>query len=190
MPRGLSWRGSTSVPRVSNRSLFELLSVCRKLSLFSCSVLRKMVADETAAKEALQVAYSSVQKDHVDLEGATVAAFQELEGEGGSSGSSVASRLRSLGSQVAERVKSALHLGVQRTLGVMSTHYVMDLERVATGYIVAPGIEGDDAMAAMEQAAAAVEGAASALSVLLEGDLLPDVEDEDAEGPHEGGGDL
>jgi len=72
----------------------------------------------------------------------------------------------------------------------MSTHYVMDLERVATGYIVAPGIEGDDAMAAMEQAAAAVEGAASALSVLLEGDLLLDAEGNTAEGTHEGGGDL
>ena len=52
------------------------------------------MADETAAKEALQVAYSSAQKDLVDLEGATVAACQELEGEGGSSGSSVTSRLR------------------------------------------------------------------------------------------------
>ena len=147
------------------------------------------MADETAVKEALQVVYSSAQKDLVDLEGATVAACQELEGEGGSSGSLVASRLRSLGSQVAERVKSALHLGVQRTLGVMSTHYIMDLERVATGYVVTPGIEGDDTMAAMEQADA-VEGATFALSVLLEGDLLPDAEDDDVEGPHEGGGDL
>ena len=46
----------------------------------------------------------------------------------------------------------------------------MDLEQVATGYVVAPGIEGDAAVAAMEQADAAVEGATSALSVLLEGD--------------------
>ena len=146
--------------------------------------------DEAAAKEAPQVAYSSAQKDVVDLEGATVAACQELEGEGGSPGSSVASRLRSLGSQVAEHLKSAFRLGVQRTLGVVSTHYVMDLERVATGYVVAPGVEGDDVVAAMEQAAAAVEGAASALSELLEGDLLPDVEDATAKGSHEGGGDL
>ena len=167
MPSGLSWRGSTSVPRVSNQSLFELLSVCRKLSLFSCSVLRKMVADETAAKEALQVAYSSAQKDLADLEGTAVAVYQELEREGGSSGSSVASRLRSLGGQVAERLKSAFRLGVQRTLGMVST-------RVVTGYVVVPGVEGDDAVAAMEQADATIEGAASALSVLLKGDLLSD----------------
>ena len=190
MPRGLSWRGSTSVPRVSNRSLFELLLVCRKLSLFSCSVLRKMVADETAVKENLQVAYSSAQKDLVDLEGATVAACQELEGEGGSSGSSVASRLQSLGSQVAEHLKSAFRLGVQRTLGVVSTHYVINLERVAMGLVVVLGVEGDDTVAAMEQADATVEGAASTLSVLLERDLLPDAENETAEGARDEEGGL
>jgi hypothetical protein len=91
---------------------------------------------------------------------------------------------------VAERLKSAFHLGVQRALGVVSTHYIMGLEQVATGYVITPGVEGDAAMAAMEQADAAIEGAASALSVLLEGDLLLDAEDDDAEGPHEGGGDL
>ena len=45
-------------------------------------------------------------------------------------------------------------------------------------------------MAAMEQADATVEGATSALSVLLEGDLLPDAEDDAAEGPREGEDDL
>jgi hypothetical protein len=96
----------------------------------------------------------------------------------------------SLGGQVAECLKSAFRLGVQRALGVVSMHYVMDLEPVVTGYVIAPGVEGDDAVAAMEQADATVEGAASALSVLLEGNLLPNAEDEAAEGPHEGGGDL
>ena len=73
---------------------------------------------------------------------------------------------------------------------MVSTHDVMDLERVATGYVVAPSVEGDDAVAAMEQADATVEGPASALSELLKGDLLPDVKDDTAEGPHEGGGEL
>ena len=92
------------------------------------------MADETAVKEALQAAYSSAQKDLTDLEGAAVATCQELEGEGGSSGSSVASRLRSLGGRVAERLRSTFRLGVQRTLAVASTHYDMNLEQVATGY--------------------------------------------------------
>jgi len=37
-------------------------------------MLRKAVAKETAVKEALQVAYSSVQKDYEDLVEAAVAA--------------------------------------------------------------------------------------------------------------------
>ena len=35
-------------------------------------------AEETAVKEALQVVYSSAQRDYEDLEGATVAACQGL----------------------------------------------------------------------------------------------------------------
>jgi hypothetical protein len=62
------------------------------------------VVEETAEKEALQVAYSSVQKDYEDLEGAAVAMCQGLEGEGegGSLGSSLASRMWSLRDRVAE----------------------------------------------------------------------------------------
>ena len=66
----------------------------------------------------------------------------------------------------------------------------MDIEQVATGYVVTPGVDGDAAVAAMEQADTAVEGAASALFVLLEGDLLPDAEDDAAEGARNGEEDL
>ena len=45
-------------------------------------------------------------------------------------------------------------------------------------------------MPAMEQADAAVEGAASALSALFEGELLHDAEDDSTEGPREGENDL
>ena len=108
------------------------------------------MVDETAAKEAAQIVLTATQAEQADLEQTAVAVCQELEGEGGSSGSSVASRLRSLSGRVTERLKDAFRLGVQKTLGVASTHYVMDLERVATGYVVAPGVEGDDAVVAME----------------------------------------
>ena len=121
------------------------------------------MADETAAKEAIQVALMSAQVEFKDLERTTVAVCQELEGEGGLSGSSVANRLRSLGGRVAEHLRSTFHLGVLRTLAVASTHYDLNLEQVATGYVVAPGIEGN---------------------------LLPDVEDDAAEGPHGGEGNL
>ena len=42
----------------------------------------------------------------------------------------------------------------------------------------------------MDQADAAVEGAASALSTLFEGELLHDAEDDATEGPREGENDL
>ena len=60
---------------------------------------------------------------------------------------------------------------------------------MATGYIVPDGDE-DTAVDAMEQADAAVEEAACALSKLFEGDLLPDAEDEEDEGPRDWEGDL
>ena len=98
--------------------------------------------------------------------------------------------LRSLGGRVAERLRSTFRLGIQRTLAVASMHYDMNLEQVVTGYVVVPGVEGDDAVAAMEQVDATVEGFAAALSELLEGDLLPDAEDNAAEGPQVGEGNL
>ena len=87
---------------------------------------------------------------------------------------------------MAERLRSTFHLGVQRTLTVTSTHYDLNLVQVATGYVVAHGVEGGAVVAAMEQADATVEGFAAALSMKLEGDLLPDVEDNATEGPHGG----
>ena len=87
---------------------------------------------------------------------------------------------------MAERLRSTFHLGVQRTLTVASTHYDLNLVQVATGYVVAPGVEGDAVVAAMEQADATIKGFAAALSMKLEGDLLPDVEDNATEGPHGG----
>ena len=148
------------------------------------------MADETAAKEAVEAVLTIAQAEDVDLEQTTVAMCQELVGEGASSGSSVASRLRSLGGRVAEHIKSAFRLGIQRTLAVASTHYVLNLEQVATGYVIAPGVEGDAVMATMEEADTAVEGFAATLSKKLKDDLLPEAEDNAAEDPQGGEGNL
>ena len=74
---------------------------------------------------------------------------------------------------MAECIKSAFRLGVQWTLAVASMHYDMNLEQVSSGYVVAPGVYGDAAAAAMDEAAAAVEGFATALSKKLDDDLPP-----------------
>ena len=81
--------------------------------MFSCSELRKKVADETAAKEAANTVFTAVQDEYTELERTAVAMCQELEGEGALSGSSVASRLRALGDWVTEHAKSTFRLGVQ-----------------------------------------------------------------------------
>ena len=75
------------------------------------------------------------------MEEAAIAACQGAEGEDGQSGSLLVSRLRSLGDRVSERLKGALCLGVQKALGVVSTHYIVDFEQLATGY---NNPDGDD----------------------------------------------
>jgi hypothetical protein len=76
---------------------------------------------------ALQVAYDEAQGELKTLETVVLEVCQELEGvEGQSSGSSIASRLRSLGGRVIECLRGALRLGVQKILGLNSTHYLLD----------------------------------------------------------------
>ena len=147
------------------------------------------MSEETAAKEALQAVYTSLQRDYDDLEEAAIAACQGAEGEGGESGISLVSRLRSLGDRVTEQLKGALRLGVQKALGVVSTHYVVDFEHLAMGYIVPDG-DDDAKVEAMEQFDEVAECAATTLVGLFEGDLFPDAVDDGDEGEHveEGGG--
>jgi hypothetical protein len=54
------------------------------------------------------------------------------EGEA-QAGSSLASRLRALGGHVSRRMRRALHLGVQKDLGVVRSHYEINFEAVAKG---------------------------------------------------------
>ena len=57
---------------------------------------------------------------------------------------------------MAERLRGALRLGVQKALGVVSMHYVVDFEQLATGYIVPDG-DDDAKVNAMEQADAGLK---------------------------------
>ena len=82
------------------------------------------MADETAAKEAVNTALMAVQAEYTDLERAVVSVCQELEGEGAVSGSSVISRLRALGGRITEHAKRTFRLGVLRALAVSLTHYI------------------------------------------------------------------
>ena len=137
------------------------------------------MVDETAAKEAVHIALTAAQAEYADLEQTAVAVCQELEGEGALSGSSVASRLRSLGGRVAEHAKSTFRLGVLRALAVASTHYDMDLRLVSSGYVIPTDAEADATSAIMNDADTAAEEFATTLTKNLEADI-PLIADFDA----------
>jgi hypothetical protein len=51
-------------------------------------------------------------------------------------------------------MRRALHLGVQKALGVVASHYEVDLEAVSTGYVVPVGVDDEVAMNHVDMLAA------------------------------------
>jgi hypothetical protein len=74
-------------------------------------------------------------------------------------------------------MRRALRLGVQKALGVVRSHYEVNFEAVAEGYIVPEGVEDE---AAMEHVDALAADAAVALAEAFEEFLFPDAADTDA----------
>jgi hypothetical protein len=95
------------------------------------------------------------------------------EGEA-QAGSSLASRLRALSGHVTEWLRRALHLGVQKALGVVRSHYEVNFEALAEGYVVPDGVEGE---VAMERVDALAADAARTLAEAFEEFLFPDAVD-------------
>ena len=131
------------------------------------------MADEAAAKEAVNTALMAAHAEYADLERTTVSVCQELEGDGAVSGSSVISRLRALGGRIAEHAKSTFRLGVLRALAVASRHYIMDLQMVSSGYVVPKAASPNTVSAIKDDADATVEGFATVLAAKLEADIPP-----------------
>ena len=132
------------------------------------------MADETAVKEAVHTALTAAQAEFAELEQTTMSVCQGLEGEGAVSGSSVICRLRALSGRIAKHTKSTFRLGVLRALTVASTHYIMDLQRVSSGYVVPNDADADAASAIMDDADAADEEFATVMAGKLEADIPPD----------------
>jgi hypothetical protein len=95
------------------------------------------------------------------------------EGEA-QAGSSLANRLRALGGHVTERMRRALHLGVQKALGVVRSHYEVNFEALAEGYVVPEGVEDE---VAMERVDALAADAVGSLAEAFEEFLFPDAAD-------------
>jgi hypothetical protein len=94
-----------------------------------------------------QAAYNSSQRELEVLQEAAIEVCQSVDEGDGQAGSSVASRLRALGGHVARRMRGALRLGIQKTLGLVQSHYRVDVAALATGYIVADELDEDGAEA-------------------------------------------
>jgi hypothetical protein len=71
-------------------------------------------------------------------------------------------------------MRRAIHLGVQKALGVVASHYQVDFEAVASGYVVPDGVEDEVAMDRTDALAAA---AAETLVEDFTDFLFPDAPD-------------
>jgi urease gamma subunit len=131
----------------------------------------------TTRAETLQTAYNSSQRELEELQVAALETCQEVEEEEAQAGSSLASRLRALGGHVSRRMHRALHLGVKKALGVVRSHYEVNLEAVASGYVVPEGIEDE---VAMEHVDALADDAAEMLTKDIMEFLFPDAPDSGA----------
>jgi hypothetical protein len=130
----------------------------------------------TDQAETLQTAYDSSERELVELRAAALETCQAVKEGKAQAGSSLASRLRALGGHVSRRMRRALHLGIQKALGVVRSHYEVNFEVVASGYVVPEGVEDE---AAMEQADALATDAAEALTEAFAEFLFPDAADAD-----------
>jgi hypothetical protein len=113
----------------------------------------------------------------VELRTATLKACQAVEEGEAQARSSLASRLRALGRHISRRMRRALHLGVQKDLDVVRSHYKVNFEAVASGYVVPEGVEDE---AAMEQADALAADAAEALTEAFTEFLFSDADEPQA----------
>jgi hypothetical protein len=136
--------------------------------------LRTALGHATNRAETLQAAYNSSEQELVGLRTATLEACQAIEEGEAKARSSLASRLRALGGHVSRCMCRALHLGVQKALDVVRSHYEVNLEAVASGYIVREGV------AAMEQADALATDAAEVLTEAFTEFLFPDADEPQA----------
>jgi hypothetical protein len=112
----------------------------------------------------------------VELCATILEACQAIEEGEAQAGSSLASRPRALGGHISRHMRHVLHLGIQKALGVVRSHYEVNLEAVASVYVVPEGVEDE---AAMEQGDALAADIAEVLTEAFSEFLFPDAADGD-----------
>jgi hypothetical protein len=122
----------------------------------------------------LQTSYNSSEQELLELRTAALETCRAVEEGEAQAGSSLASPLRALGGHVTGRVRRALHLRRPEGLGVVRSHYEVNFEALAEGYVVPEGVEDE---VAMERVDALAADAAGALAEAYEEFLFPDAAD-------------
>jgi hypothetical protein len=130
--------------------------------------LRTALGHTTERAEALQTSYNSSEQELLELRTAALETCQAVEEGEAQAGSSLASRLHALGGHVTVRMRRVLHLGVQKALGVVRSHYEVNFEALA---------EGVEDEVAMERVDALAADAAGALAEAFEEFLFTDAAD-------------
>jgi hypothetical protein len=136
--------------------------------------LRTALRHAAERAEALQTSYNSSEQELLELRTAALETCHAMEEGEARAGSSLASRPRALGGHVTGRMHQALHLGVQKALGVVRSHYEVNFEALAEGYVIPEGVEDE---VAMERVDALAADAAGALAEAFEVFLFPDAAD-------------
>jgi hypothetical protein len=136
--------------------------------------LRTALGHATTQAETVSSAYNSVEQELGEPRAATLETCEAVEEGEAQAGSSLASRLRTLGGHVSRRMRRVLHLGVQKALGVVGSHYQVNFAAVASGYVVPEGVKDE---VAMERADALAAAAAETLAEDFEDFLFPDAPD-------------
>jgi hypothetical protein len=128
----------------------------------------------TTQAEVTQTIYNSSQQELEDLQGVVLEACQSVEEGDAQAGSSMACRLRGLGSHVTRDMRCALCLGVQKTVSVVMSHYRVNLGVLSTGYIIPEGLDDDGAEVEMNRLDALAAPAADILADDFMEILFPD----------------
>jgi hypothetical protein len=102
----------------------------------------------------MQTAYNSSQQEMEELQATALEACQGIKEGEAQAGSSMARRLRTLGGHVTQRMRRALQLGVQKALGVVLSHYRVNLGVISTGYVVPVGVDDEVEMNRVDTLAA------------------------------------
>jgi hypothetical protein len=136
--------------------------------------LRTALGHAAERAEALQASYNSSEQELQELRNAALETCRAVEEGKAQAGSSLASRLRAHSGHVTERMRRALHLRVQKALGVVRSHYEVNFEALAEGYVVPDGVEDK---VAMERVDALATDAAGTLAEAFEEFHFPDAAD-------------